>query len=101
MLLAKTRFPPLSRRRLARHVSRFYATVGPPEQRDLVIVGGGPAGLALASALSQYAATNSIIAIYASLRFFQGHTRLSTRHTHRGRGFVEDKGLEYARGDVS
>ena len=50
---------PLSRRRLLQHSVRSYATVDSQahEQRDLVIVGGGPAGLALASALGKYTAS--------------------------------------------
>lgn len=34
-----------------RHVLRLYSTVNEHETSDVVIVGGGPAGLALASAL--------------------------------------------------
>lgn len=84
-MLKSAKLTPQRRIRLTRHATRrHYSTPSVPETSDIVIVGGGPAGLALASALGEQSETfraqmygsNSLFRIFEiDTKHFESNTR--------------------------
>ncbi|KAJ3551493.1 hypothetical protein NM688_g4672 [Phlebia brevispora] len=101
---ARTNILQLGRSRLAPHARRCYATTSTAEHRDVVIVGGGPAGLALASALSSSKAVRDSLRVtlveagdLVKIKEWQMpadsfHNRVSSI-TNASRGFLEEIGV--------